>query len=261
MQAAFPDHFSDGADRYAQARPTYPDELFRFLASEAPAPGRVWDCATGNGQAARGLARHFAAVEASDASAQQIAEAPAIPRVRYSVQPAEHTDFADASFDAVCVAQALHWFDFDRFFPEVQRVLRPGGLFAAWAYDWMFVSAEFDALFRALVLDVLTPDWAPQNQLAWDDYRDVPFPFTLITPPSVSIQVRWTFPQLVDYVGTWSATRRRVRERGAAFLEDAMGPLTAAWGKPDDPRVVSMRLVVRVGRHAAMGEKGAGSPS
>jgi hypothetical protein len=52
----------------------------------------------------------------------------AAPSVHYSVQPAEATTFASASFDAVCVAQALHWFDIERFYAEVRRVLRPGGI-------------------------------------------------------------------------------------------------------------------------------------
>jgi ubiquinone/menaquinone biosynthesis C-methylase UbiE len=48
------------------------------------------------------------------------------------VQSAESTTFIDESFDAVCVAQALHWFDYELFWPEVQRVLKPSGVFAAW---------------------------------------------------------------------------------------------------------------------------------
>ena len=62
---SFHDYFSDHSKLYASARPTYPEELFGFVASIAPARERVWDCATGNGQAAVGLARYFAEVEAT----------------------------------------------------------------------------------------------------------------------------------------------------------------------------------------------------
>ena len=96
---------------------------------------RVWDCGAGNGQAAIGLAKYFETVEATDASAQQIANGIPHPQVHYSVQPAEQTTYQDASFDAVCVAQALHWFDYSRFYPEVHRVLKPGGAFVAWGYN------------------------------------------------------------------------------------------------------------------------------
>ena len=86
--------------------------------------------------------------KATDVSAAQIEHAIPHTRVRYSVQPAEATDFPDASFDAVTVAQALHWFDLDRFWPEVQRVLRPGGFFAAWGYAWPRLGAPLDAILR-----------------------------------------------------------------------------------------------------------------
>jgi methylase of polypeptide subunit release factors len=72
---SFVDHFSEKSAGYARSRPTYPDELFAFLARHAPARDRAWDCATGNGQAAMGLARHFRQVEATDASAEQISHA------------------------------------------------------------------------------------------------------------------------------------------------------------------------------------------
>lgn len=32
----------------------------------------------------------------------------------------------------VTIAQALHWFDRPLFYAEVARILRPGGVFAAW---------------------------------------------------------------------------------------------------------------------------------
>jgi len=68
----------------------------------------------------------FSEVQATDVSAQQIANAIPETNVHYSVQPAQPTP--DAYFDAVIVAQALHWFDLDQFWVEVNRVLRKGGV-------------------------------------------------------------------------------------------------------------------------------------
>ena len=162
MSATFHDHFSKGSGSYAQSRPTYPDELFRKLAEVAPARDSVWDCATGSGQAALGLARHFARVEATDASAQQVEHAARVPNVHYSVQPAETTTFAAASFDAVCVAQALHWFDVDRFYAEAKRVLRPRGVLLVAAYGWSSVSPDVDAVMRRAVLAPIEPHFYAQ---------------------------------------------------------------------------------------------------
>src|SRR5688572_31614578 len=193
----FLDHCSQGSREYAQARPTYPDELFRRVAECSPSRDAAWDCATGSGQAALGLARHFARVEATDASAEQIANATAAPNVAYSVQPAEATSFASASFDAVCVAQAVHWFDVERFYAEVKRVLRPRGVLLLTAYGWSSVSAEVDKVVKSAVLPAIQPHWSPQNQLVVDGYRDLPFPFERIEFEPLAIEVAWTLGQYV----------------------------------------------------------------
>src|SRR4029077_18883117 len=86
-----------------------------------------WDCATGSGQAAIGLAEHFEQVVATDASAAQLAAALAHPRVSYSRAAADASGLASRSVDLVTVAQALHWLDRPPFYAEARRVLVPGG--------------------------------------------------------------------------------------------------------------------------------------
>ena len=246
----FTDLFSEKSATYAQARPTYPDALFRFIAGECPARGRAWDCATGNGQAAIGLARHFGAVEATDASEQQVAHAMAAPNVRYSVQPAERTDFPAASFDAVCVAQALHWFDLDRFYAEVRRVLKPGGVIAAWGYGWTKVSPQVDQALETRMLARIKPYWPEQNALIIAGYRTIAFPFEPIAAPAFRIEVRWTLAQLLAYTETWTATRRYVAEHGRGMVDETAEALREAWGG-EEARVVTMDLAMRIGRHVA----------
>ena len=73
MKSTFKDHFSGHASSYQKFRPSYPDEMFEFLASLAPTRTLAWDCATGNGQAAISLSQHFTQVVAPDASDKQIA--------------------------------------------------------------------------------------------------------------------------------------------------------------------------------------------
>ena len=249
MAASFADHFSEKSAQYAASRPTYPGELLSALAAAAPGRARAWDCATGSGQAALGLAAHFARVEATDASAQQVANALPHPRVRYTVQPAERTDFADATFDAVTVAQALHWFDLDRFYAEVRRVLRPGGVIAAWAYDWSRVTPAVDFALERHLLVKIRPSWPEQVNRMQSGFMQMPFPFAPVTLPPVKIEVAWTLEQYLAYVETWSATRAYIAEHGRAAMDESGSAMREAWGAAG-VRTVTMPLHVRCGRHA-----------
>jgi hypothetical protein len=71
----FKDHFSRQAADYAKFRPHYPQELFDYLGGIAPSRQLAWDCGTGNGQAAVGLASVLERVIATDASEKQITNA------------------------------------------------------------------------------------------------------------------------------------------------------------------------------------------
>ena len=244
---SFHDYFSDHSKLYASARPSYPEELFRFVASIAPAHERAWDCATGNGQAAIGLARYFTAVNATDASDDQIANAMARPNITYAVRSAEESGFPPHYFDAVCVASAIHWFDYERFYPEVKRVLRPDGVIAAWGYDHLRVAPEFDAEFYRSIERVIAPYWPPRKKLLHDGYRDVPFPFERIEPPPMEMYADWSFDQLMAFVRSWSGVQRRIAAEGDQFFNAAAASLKSAWGNPDDPKRCEMDLYILAG--------------
>ena len=107
----FKDHFSKQAAGYAKFRPRYPQKLFEYLGRVAPSRQLAWDCGTGNGQAAVGLASLFDRVMATDASEKQISNAQAHQRVNYRVAPAEESGIQSGTVDLITVTQALHWFD------------------------------------------------------------------------------------------------------------------------------------------------------
>lgn len=131
----FKDHFSKQAAGYAKFRPRYTHQLFEYLGCIAPSRQLAWDCATGNGQAAVGLALVFDRVIATDASENQIANAQSHRAVEYRVAPAENSGIGSETLDLIMIAQALHWFVLDRFYAEARRVLKPDGILAASAYN------------------------------------------------------------------------------------------------------------------------------
>ena len=210
IASSFPDHFSSRAADYARYRPDYPDALFDFLASLAPARRRAWDCATGSGQAAAALAARFEQVVGTDASALQIAAAVRKPGVLYRVALADASGLPNGSVDLVTVAQALHWLDRDRFWPEADRVLAAGGVIAVWCYDFLRVTPEVDAVVRRLSSEVVGPYWPPERALVDRGYGELEFPFEELPAPAFSMAKPWRFPDLLGYLRTWSASRRFV---------------------------------------------------
>jgi SAM-dependent methyltransferase len=243
---AFPDHFSAVAANYSRFRPTYPAALFDWIAATAPARQSVWDCACGTGQASGPLADRFVHVIATDASAEQIAQAPPHRNIEWRLASAEASGLADASVDAVTIAQALHWFDLPRFWVEVRRVVRPGGLMAAWTYG--MPSAD-DATITQLLQDfhdvTVGPYWPIERGHVDAGYAALDIPFELLTPPPFELRATWTLEQLIGYLGTWSAVRRYIGARD----EDPVAPFAAElqplWGVA---RAVRWPLTIVAGR-------------
>lgn len=242
--------FGQAAADYAAARPTYPAALFDWLAETAPRRSRVWDCGTGTGQAALDLAARFTTIHATDFSAGQIAAAAPAPNITYAVEPAEKTSLADGWADLITVANALHWFDFDRFWPEVKRVGASDAVFAAWGYNWFFVSPAFDADVTTRFRDVIAPFWAPNNRINWEGYRDVDirFPFTRISHPAFTIELAWSFRQILAFMQTWSAYRLSRNHAGAAQAMDALLMEFEKTYRADEVFQVRMPLVMVAGR-------------
>lgn len=242
-RAPFPDYFSGHAKLYARARPIYPESLIAELAALAPGKDLAWDVGTGNGQAAHLLARHFAQVHATDASAKQIAETKPHPNIDFRVALAERSGLEDGSSDLVLAANALHWFDHDAFFAEVKRVLRPGGILAGIGYGWFFVDPQVDEIVGRTLLKPLEPMWAAANQLLIDGYRVLAFPGEEVRLTPCALHLSWTREQLEDYVRSWSAVQRS--EPG--LVEAASAELSTVW--PDDEqRHIFMPVITRAAR-------------
>lgn len=245
----FKDHFSGHADAYARARPTYPPALFQWLADQCRHHDLAWDAGCGNGQASLALAHHFARVHASDPSAEQIAAAPADPRIHWRVEPAEHCSLHDHSVDLVTIAQAYHWFDAHRFCAEAQRVMRPGAVIAAWSYGLAHVDPAVDAAVHGLYEGRLGPWWPPERQHVEDGYRRLPFPFEAIADaPRFDMSLDWDLAAFLAYLRTWSAAQRFTRDTGRDAVAEAAPAIAAAWGDPAAARTVRWPLGLRVGR-------------
>jgi SAM-dependent methyltransferase len=244
----FRDHFSRRAALYSTYRPSYPPELFEYLAGIAPARRLAWDCATGSGQAAVPLSRYFDRVIATDASAEQIAHSDPNEKVRYAVAAADASGLPPSSVDLVAVAQALHWFDLDEFFAEARRVLAPGGVLAVWGYgDPVIDDPELERISHAFNRGTLEKYWTANRDLLLSGYRSVPFPFREIETPRFRMTQRWTLPELAGYFRTWSATSLFVAEHCEDPVVSVEKELAAKWGGAKTTHLIEWPLYLRAG--------------
>lgn len=224
------DYFSGHSSDYARYRPTYPSALFDYLYAQLDHHNTAWDCATGNGQIAVRLSERFANVYATDLSANQLAQAPARPNVTYLVAQAEDNLFNGQQFNLITVGQAIHWFDFDAFYANVNRTLQPDGWLAVLGYGRNTIDKSVDAVVHRLYAEVLDGYWDPARQYIEAAYRTIPFPFEEVATPKFTQTLRWSYDELLGYLNTWSAVKHYAKQRNQNPVDLVADDLRRAWG-------------------------------
>lgn len=225
------DNFSKQAATYAKFRPTYPRALYDFIFQHTSRFESAWDCGTGNGQVAQALATRFTRVYASDISTGQLARAPVLPNVQYALAPAENSGAPDADFDLVVVGQAVHWFDFERFYAEIDRVLHPNGLFVLFGYGLLrFNDVVLDAQIEYFYRDIVGPYWDAERQYIDDAYESLPFPYEKIVCPNFDMHFEWEFEQLIGFLQSWSAVQHYEKRHLSNPLEPLIDDFKVKWG-------------------------------
>lgn len=205
----------------------------------------AWDCATGNGQAARSLVPHFEQVIGTDASEQQIASADGLGNIEFRVARAEESGLAANTIDLITVAQALHWFDIGAFFKEARRVLKPDGILAFWCYQNCIVDDDVDPVVLEIFAEV-EDYWPPEREIVEEEYPTIGMPFDDVAMSEFCIVADWSADQLLDYMRTWSATQRFISAQGSDPMNRHADALRVAWGT--GARQVRWPIVLRVGR-------------
>lgn len=241
------DNFSTQSDNYAKYRPSYPIEFFNYLSSLLPTKQAAWDCGTGNGQVAVELAQMFEQVFATDISAPQIENAYQLPNITYSVQPAEETNFLQHQFDLVVIAQAIHWFDFDKFYAEVSRTVKTDGIICVIGYSRIKVTERIDALITTFYQNVIGTYWDKERHYIDENYETIPFPFEEIDAPKFENKMDWTFNHLIGYLNTWSAVKHFIKKNGYNPIDDLALEIKKLWGN-EGSKQVCFPMLIRVGK-------------
>ncbi|KAI4348626.1 hypothetical protein L6164_009330 [Bauhinia variegata] len=258
--------FVKQAKQYVDSRPSYPPQLFQFIASNTPSHHLAWDVGTGNGQAAQSLSGIYKNLIATDASENQLQFAAKLPNVRYQHTPSPSTmslaELAEkvapeSSLDLVTVAQALHWFDLPTFYQQVKWVLKkPRGVIAAWCYNWPRISDAVNSVSDQFYAVDLMPHWDPARRLVENDYRDIDFPFEPVDGVDHTGPFEFVSEKVMDledfftYIRSGSAYQT-AKEKGVELLgDDVVEKFMQAWNEDGccSQRVAKFPVYLRIGR-------------
>jgi ubiquinone/menaquinone biosynthesis C-methylase UbiE len=240
------DNFSRQAEQYAKFRPGYPKELVDFLLTIVPSRETAWDCGTGNGQLAVALSAHFAKVYGTDISVTQLRNAVRKSNIIYKLERAEETSLQEKEIDLVTVGQALHWFDFDAFYREVNRTLKPGGVIAVTGYAMFVSDAATDKIIKHFYDNITGPYWDDERKWVDELYKTIPFPFVEVKTPVLISFYDWTYEQLLGYLSTWSAVQHYKDANKADPIELIKEDLKNSWGE-QETKTFRFPLILRVG--------------
>jgi len=239
------DLFSSGSQLYQQARPSYPQEVIQEILKHVPERSFAWDCGAGSGQFTQLLSPHFDQVVGTDISEQQLHLAPYFDNVSYQVQPSEQTSFSAQSFDLISVAQAIHWFDFDGFYKEVVRTLKPQGVLVVIGYGLIHVEqTSINTMVKNLYSEKLNGYWDAERRYIDEEYQTIPFPFEEIEVATFKMQYQWSSAQLLKYLSTWSAIKHYCEQNQDHPLLDLAEQLKS---EPQDLNI-EFPIFLRVGK-------------
>lgn len=122
--------------RYARARPSPPRDLVPLLVelSRRARPRLVVDLGCGTGLSTNIWSGRASRVVGVDNNPNMLGRARPRPGVEYRLASASDTGLPSGSADIVTCSQSFHWMPPRTTIPEIARILRPGGVFAACDY-------------------------------------------------------------------------------------------------------------------------------
>ena len=240
------DNFSKQAVDYSKFRPQYPEEMIKYIISFVNNKSTALDLATGNGQVAHKLSAYFEKVFATDISQKQLDNAIWANNIIYSKEPAENTSFENQKFDLIVVAQVVHWFDFESFYKEIYRILKPEGIFVVLGYGLFFTNPYSDKILHHFYYDIVGPYWDAERRHLDENYETIPFPFEEIPTEKFENQFSWTFEALIGYLQTWSSVQHYILKNNQNPIDLIYDDLKVSWQKND--KKVIFPLLLRIGK-------------
>ncbi|CAF1083097.1 unnamed protein product [Didymodactylos carnosus] len=206
---------------YRDYRPTYSAQLYDhiiqyYFNTSNPSQEKVplaLDIGCGSGQATVDLSRYCDKVIGIDGSQNQLANPMQKDNIDYQCRNAEDLTFLSPnSVDLITVATALHWFNIEKFFIQVDRVLRPnGGVLCIWFYNNFntFDNEEAQNVEQEFYLHLLdNTGWSDELKKLHYNYDLIMhlFPYERTRVKHVvNCEKEMSIKQYMKLVETWSA--------------------------------------------------------
>lgn len=232
------DNFSRQSSLYAKYRPGYPAELFQFITGFVKNKKLAWDCGTGNGQSAIQLANYFEKVIATDISLKQLEQAERKENINYKMAAAEESGIETGTVNLVTVAQAIHWFDFEKFYSEVKRLAAPDAYLSVWCYSLLKIEKNIDALIKEYHFNTLAAYWDEARKYVDNGYAGISFPFEKIATPGFEIIQYWTLEDLQGYLETWSAFQKYVSVNSSNPVLPLIDAIRSFWKTGEKKKII-----------------------
>ena len=214
--------FGRTSDDYFRYRNIYPKSMYdKLIMSGIGKKGqKILDLGSGTAVLPLNMYRTGAVFTASDISENQIRCGrqlvldKGIDNIEFRVCSAEDTGFEDSSFDAVTAVQCFHYFNADKAADEIQRILKPEGLFCKIFMDWLPYEDKLIAGTEALVLKY-NPDWSGGG------FREYKYSYPSWAEGKFLIETIHSYNTVLSFEKeAWIGRIRTCRGVGASLSED-----------------------------------------
>jgi SAM-dependent methyltransferase len=236
-------------------RPPYPPETFPLLLGLLPeSPRTILDAGCGPGPLARFLTEGADRVDAVDFSAEMIRNGERLPGgnhpgLRWIVGAVEDAPLAPP-YGLVTAGQSLHWMEWDRVLPRLERALAPDGFLAI--VELRIDPPPWEEELRKIIPKYSTNrDFEPTDLLAELTSR------RLFRPVDERVTAPVSFTQTVQaYVESFHSmngfSRDRMTREAADAFDESVRRIAAPFC-PEGTMTVAVKTMVRWGRPGSPG--------
>ncbi len=214
--------FGKTSEAYAEFRDIYPRSMYEKLVSLGIGKKgqKILDLGSGTAVLPINMSGTGAEFTAADISENQIkfgqnlAAAKGIKNINFKVCSAEDTGFKSNSFDIVTAVQCFHYFNAEKAAREINRILKPDGIFCKIFMDWLPFEDEIISEMESLVIKY-NPDWSGGG------FKEFQYSFPDWANKRFTIEKVYSYNTVLEFTKEqWIGRIKSCRGVGASLSDD-----------------------------------------